>query len=100
LEYEVACGPCNPGVHYTPPKQTKPEDHSKEDEINGINDSTLHCPPCSQEQCDSDLNRCPVFKRSFVCTKGTSKGACSGDPQFWSVEEQCGKNCFYLFGFM
>ncbi len=54
--------------------------------------SSLQCPACSQEECDSDMNRCPVSQRTFVCTKGTSKGGCSGDPSFWVIEEQCGKS--------
>lgn len=89
LEYEDICGPCNPGVHYAgAEKPKKPHKHS-EDEV--PKDAALVCPRCTQEQCDSDLNRCPVYKRAFVCTKGTSKGGCSGDPQFWFEEAQCGR---------
>ncbi|KAL3910500.1 MAG: hypothetical protein SGILL_007666 [Bacillariaceae sp.] len=92
LEYEAECGECNPGVHYSPPKHKTQPEETKDTNING---SGLYCPPCSQEQCDSDLNRCPVMKRAFVCTKGTSEGGCSVDPEFWNVEEQCGKNCYF-----
>jgi len=92
LEYEDVCGPCNPGIHYHGSNEAK-ESKPDEKESNDISSTSLQCPPCSQEQCDSDLNRCPVFKRAFVCTDGTSKGGCSADPQFWVSEEQCDSCC-------
>jgi hypothetical protein len=95
LEFPAECGPCNPGTHYSGSKEGKrekaKETAKEEKESQAIASASLQCPPCSQEECDSDLNRCPVFKRAFVCTKGTSRAGCSGDPQFWVSEEQCGK---------
>jgi hypothetical protein len=91
LEYEDICGPCNPGIHYTGNEKAKETEADTENEVSkDAADDVLVCPRCTQKQCDSDLNRCPVYKRAFVCTKGTSKGGCSGDPQFWVEEEQCG----------
>ena len=91
LEYEDICGPCNPGVHYEGAEKAEKKKAPHQEQV-PTNAATgeLVCPACTQEQCDSDLNRCPVYKRAFVCTEGTSKGGCSGDPQFWAEEEQCG----------
>ncbi|KAG7344297.1 glycosyl hydrolase family 81 protein [Nitzschia inconspicua] len=92
LEYENICGPCNPGVHYSGSKtEEDKKKHSKD--TTDVPQPVLVCPPCSQKQCDSDLNRCPVYKRTFVCTEGTSKGGCTGDPKFWAEEQQCDSCC-------
>ncbi|KAI2499130.1 hypothetical protein MHU86_15339 [Fragilaria crotonensis] len=50
-----------------------------------------HCPPCSNEVCNSILNRCPVYERTFLCTKGPSSGGCQEDP--WPEEPQCSECC-------
>jgi hypothetical protein len=43
------------------------------------------CLPCSQDVCDSPLNRCPRYEMTFICIKGSSRGGCSGSP--WDVSE-------------
>jgi hypothetical protein len=95
LEFPGICGECNPGVHFVS-KEEEDEDKKKEEEeakSAKIANSPLQCGPCTQEQCDSDLNSCPVYDRTFVCTKGTSKFGCSGSPHFWAEEEQCDSCC-------
>lgn len=93
LEFPDECGPCNPGVHFVSKEQLKEgKNRQKEEEAStAIDSGSLQCLACTQEECNSDLNRCPVYKRTFVCTKGTSKGGCSGEPQFWANEAQCGE---------
>lgn len=50
------------------------------------------CSECSLEQCQSDLNRCPLYKSTFVCTDGDSRGGCSSSP--WDVpSQQCHACC-------
>jgi hypothetical protein len=41
------------------------------------------CLPCPQDVCESQLNRCPLYDTTFICTKGSSRGGCSGSP--WDV---------------
>jgi Glycosyl hydrolase family 81 C-terminal domain len=52
------------------------------------------CPPCTDKQCASDLNRCPRYKRTFVCTEGDDIGGCTGSPSDLAVD-QC-KDCCEL----
>jgi Glycosyl hydrolase family 81 C-terminal domain len=93
LEFPDVCGPCNPGVHFVSKEQKiEVKTREKEEKTSAeIESGPLQCPACTLDECNSDLNRCPVYKRTFVCTKGTSKGGCSGEPRFWAEEEQCGK---------
>eukprot|EP00536_Pseudo-nitzschia_multiseries_P014448 jgi/Psemu1/214718/e_gw1.705.41.1 len=81
LEFPDICGSCDPGVNF----QTVQD--------SAIDNSLLECPPCTQQECNSDLNRCPVYKRTFVCIEGTSKGGCSGEIQFWLKQDQCDACC-------
>ena len=84
LEYPDICGPCNPNVVTT--------SSSKEQESNA--EEYPKCPPCTEMECNSDLNRCPIYDRTFVCTKGTNKGGCSGDVPVWLNEDiQCDACC-------
>lgn len=55
---------------------------------------TPKCSQCTHEQCQSDLNRCPVFDATFVCTEGGSIGGCSRTP--WDVPSQQCKECCEL----
>ena len=72
LEFPKICGACNPNVEGNEvSNSTDEEDYSQ-------------CPPCGQDECDSALNRCPVYDRTFVCTEGASTGGCSGTP--WEVD--------------
>lgn len=80
LEYPSVCGPCNPNKSYEAEKA-----HEKDLD-------TTNCPACSQQECDSELNRCPVFDRIFVCSGGASYGGCSDEP--WNIDSfQCRKCC-------
>jgi hypothetical protein len=82
-EFPEVCGPCDPSQI---PKQ--------KNITQGSEDSALQCEPCTVEECNSDLNRCPVFDRTFVCTEGSDAGGCSGDP--WLVDEATCKTCCEL----
>ena len=105
MEFVAACGPCAPGLNprfhpdtwdKTGDKKKKPQKRdSPKDGVHVDPSQTsagLQCPPCSKEECSSDLNRCPLYKRSFVCTGGPSTGGCSGAP--WTLgKEQCNACC-------
>ena len=71
LEYPEICGPCAPGS-----QPEEKDDNGGDDQKADI----LECSPCTLEQCDSDLNRCPVCDRTCVCTKGLSVEGCNGTP--------------------
>ena len=102
LEFPDICGPCDPGVNFISKEQQKQEKEFFEEQkkqqsveivtVDGTT-SSLECLPCTLEECDSDFNRCPVYKRTFVCTEGTSKGGCSGELQFWAQQNQCDSCC-------
>lgn len=114
LEFPEICGPCDPGANFVSKEQQREdalrEEEEKEKEkqesmeqaiMGGDSINPLSCPPCTEQECNSDLNRCPVYKRSFVCTEGTSKGGCSGEFEWWVLEDQCDAccemtNCFDL----
>lgn len=74
------------------------------DECGGCNslapqkNATAHvistCPPCTERQCRSDLNRCPMYERTFVCTAGPNTGGCSGFP--WSIDTGLCQDCCEL----
>lgn len=87
LEFPNICGPCDPGQGQPIHGQGNTiEEEDWEDE------DLLECPPCSLEECSGDLNRCPILKRTFVCTGGASRGGCSGKP--WADDEsQCNACC-------
>jgi hypothetical protein len=81
LEYPGACGQCNPNL-----AEKEGEESTNKDEESG------QCPPCTQSECDSDLNSCPVWDRTFVCSSGVNTGGCSGAP--WEVDNvQCDACC-------
>lgn len=78
IENPRECGSCNP-------------------EIEGVDDSTQppsKCLQCTVEQCESDLNRCPLFQSTFVCTEGGSRGGCSSTP--WKIPSTQCKECCEL----
>jgi hypothetical protein len=87
-EYEDICGPCKPGSK-APTNETKSESSSSQDEET---ENALQCDTCTLEQCNSHLNRCPIYDRTFVCTGGASKGGCSGSPGALG-HEQCHACC-------
>jgi Glycosyl hydrolase family 81 C-terminal domain len=74
-EFPRVCGACNPDVT-----------------ISGSASSVVTCRPCTPEECQSDLNRCPSFESTFVCTSGQSRGGCSSHP--WPLSSgQCSECC-------
>ena len=73
-EFPSTCGACNPG-------ESVEEDNGAESK----------CPPCSREECLSDLNRCPRYEVTFVCTKGQNIGGCSRTP--WDIGAGFCKSC-------
>lgn len=77
-EFPDECGACNPSANAT-----------------GIPSIiTPVCPPCTDRQCRSDLNRCPVYERTYVCTAGANTGGCSGTP--WHLESYICQDCCEL----
>lgn len=83
LEFPDQCGGCNP-----------PWDGADDDYVNGgfTDEEVEHCPPCSEDACNSELNRCPVYDRTFVCSAGPNFGGCQDRP--WIIEPwKCNKCC-------
>ena len=75
MENPYECGSCDPDRH---------------DNVTSHHKSK--CAACTQEQCDSDLNRCPLYQTTFVCSAGDSVGGCSNSP--WDVPNtQCRECC-------
>lgn len=68
-EFPITCGLCDPG------EDIAVDDHAETNKS--------QCPPCSREECLSDLNRCPRYETTFVCTKGPNIGGCSTMP--WDI---------------
>jgi Glycosyl hydrolase family 81 C-terminal domain len=69
------CGACDPEKHEDPSAH-----------------KGSACAPCTQEQCASDFNRCPLYDATFVCTAGDSVGGCSSSP--WNIPNtQCRECC-------
>lgn len=75
VQFPRECGLCNPNSE------------SKE-----ATDEEPKCPPCTSMECESDLNRCPIYDQTFVCTQGASLGGCAPSPWDFS-NSQCGKCC-------
>lgn len=89
VDYPNVCGPCDPSLTAEKDQSSIVDEYNDSNEIE--NDSMQQCPPCTEEECNSDLNYCPVFDRTFVCTQGASKGGCSG--QAWTNKAQCDGCC-------
>lgn len=90
VDYPWICGPCDPNQSNEPEKTVPVEENNVK--TRGKNSDTRRfCPQCAQEICDSDLNRCPVYERTFICTEGDSTGGCSGDP--WTEIDECAACC-------
>jgi hypothetical protein len=77
LEYPDVCGACNPyAEHVSAGNETE----------------KMSCHPCSDTQCSSDLNRCPMYKTTFVCAAGKNRGGCSSSP--WNLHgSECDECC-------
>lgn len=93
LEFPNICGACNPNEAESSSSEEDQVSEEEDESSASSPDFDLQCPPCTERQCNSDLNRCPFYERTFVCTEGTSMGACSGDFQIWTKEEECNACC-------
>jgi len=90
-EYPSICGPCNPANQIDEPTEKKSIGDGKKKDGDRV-DSSAQCSPCTPKECKSDLNRCPIYDRTFVCTRGESIGGCSENP--WLIDEaQCNACC-------
>jgi hypothetical protein len=74
IQFPAQCGPCSPdaSTNQFPEKPT--------------------CRACTPEECLGDLNRCPKFPLTFVCTAGANRGGCSRAPwelNDWSCTDCC-----------
>lgn len=79
-DYPEGCGACNPDL-----PEHKDESFDPEKTV---------CPPCSDEQCSSELNRCPAYLSTYVCTEGASVGGCSPNP--WTLAPAVCSSCCEL----
>lgn len=71
VEAPVQCGKCNPLANYNETLK-----HAEEE----AEEAARRCPPCTYKQCHSDLNRCPLYERTYVCTAGPNIGGCADSP--------------------
>jgi Glycosyl hydrolase family 81 C-terminal domain len=79
-EYPDVCGACDPGQS------------TNETIIASKAAAATTCPPCTEDQCRSNLNRCPAYINTFVCTDGVNFGGCSVVP--WATDgSQCSSCC-------
>ena len=96
IEFPTICGPCDPGANFVSKEKRKEESEIGNEqqpvEVSIVSNS-LRCLPCTKQECESELNRCPMYKRTFVCTEGTSRGDCSEDIQFWVEQNECDSCC-------
>ena len=74
-EYPVECGACNPLA-------------------TGDEAPLPHCPPCSHDVCESEMNRCPQYEKTYVCTAGANRGGCSRAP--WDTNDYTCSACCEL----
>lgn len=77
-EFPDECGKCNPHADLNITKAN----------------ITVSCPPCTERQCRSDLNRCPLYEHTYVCTAGSNTGGCSGFP--WDLDTGLCQDCCEL----
>ena len=77
IQFPKQCGACNPNATETSGQHAK-----------------AHCPPCTVDQCQSSLNRCPSFTQTFVCTDGPNVGGCSRFP--WDTRSPLCNGCCEL----
>lgn len=103
VENPKQCGPCNPSAPSTKKKTGENKQGDGEEPASSDLPPPPQCPPCTAAECSSDLNRCPRYKRTYVCTDGPSEGGCSPVP--WismstedenMIEQQQCKSCCEL----
>ena len=77
VEFPKQCGRCNPTG-------------SSDEELQ----QNVQCPPCSEAECASNINRCPTFENTYVCIRGPSQGGCSDGP--WELNDVICSACCEL----
>jgi Glycosyl hydrolase family 81 C-terminal domain len=66
--------------------------HCNPDSNPGVKFTLPHCAACTPDLCNSYVNHCPVFSKTYVCINGSSIGGCSDSP--WDVpSSQCTDCC-------
>ena len=79
LEYPKVCGACDPYKVFGELKETSDQ-------------PSISCPRCTEKQCQTDLNRCPDFERTYVCSSGKNRGGCRGTA--WPLHSgECDECC-------
>mmetsp|Transcript_5190 Transcript_5190/g.12379 ORF Transcript_5190/g.12379 Transcript_5190/m.12379 type:complete len:318 (+) Transcript_5190:1141-2094(+) len=86
VEYTESCGLCDPSN-----EAENTEEDASEPSNEGSSTANLQCPPCTDAECYSQLNRCPLFDETFVCTAGRNAFGCS--PQPWDANDDCDACC-------
>lgn len=76
-EFPKQCGLCNP------------LSDTQSDKV-----SPATCPRCTDEECQSTLNRCPLYRHTYVCSEGNNYGGCSPFP--WALQEGICSTCCEL----
>lgn len=74
-DYPLECGACDPS----------------QSSKGSVAPTVPICPPCSTMECESQLNRCPNYDVTFVCTGGPSFGGCSSYP--WKLSSTICSSC-------
>jgi len=83
-EYISSCGACNPRV--CAPKSTPDHSGLKNVPISG-------CPPCNEEICESDMNRCQISTAPYLCYEGFATGGCTPEPWVTGEKLPCSACC-------
>ncbi|KAL3792976.1 hypothetical protein HJC23_010989 [Cyclotella cryptica] len=75
-EYISLCSACNPKVCAA---KSTPDKSGLENVV------TAGCPPCNEEICASDMNRCQISTAPYLCYEGLAAGGCT--PETWITGE-------------
>jgi hypothetical protein len=84
-EYQSECGGCNPEL-------CAGFDTAKDSDSVQAKSG---CSPCTEDVCQSDINRCQISSAPFLCYEGTSLGGCASTP--WELDEDHCVSCCELF---
>jgi len=83
-EFPQICGLCDPSNESETNQAPLPTQNTTD-----IAES--QCPPCTDDECHSQLNRCPLFDNTFVCTAGPNSWGCRSYP--WDINTECEACC-------
>jgi endo-1,3(4)-beta-glucanase len=84
VEYTQSCGLCDPSNEAENARNKRSSDKN-------TFFARSRCPPCTEDECYSQFNRCPLFENTFVCTAGENAFGCSWQP--WNKEDDCDACC-------